>query len=150
MPTKDYEKRLDQTLENIQQSDLMCLGNKKLIQNYKRDKVLDGLSEATILKKLSRLKVMTEHLQKQPLNEMEKEDVKDLVAWLHSEYENDETINTYKNVIRTFWTWLDSDQDGDAPETVAWIELNNSAGRPKASHPIGRRTAMPQSRSKRA
>lgn len=126
MPTENYEKRLNETSENIQQSAVICARNKELIQEYKRDKVLDGLSEATLLKNLTRLKVMSEHLEDQQLDEMDKADVKDLVAWIHSEYDNDETIDTYKNVIRSFWRWLDPDKDGDAPETVAWIKLNNS------------------------
>ncbi|MBV0924528.1 tyrosine-type recombinase/integrase [Halomicroarcula limicola] len=131
MPTENYEKRLNETLENIQQSEVICTRNKELLQEYKRDKVLDGLSEATLLKNLTRLKVMAEHLEDQQLDEMDKGDVKDLVAWVHSEYDNEETIDTYKNVIRSFWKWLDPDEDGDAPETVAWIKLNNSTGSDK-------------------
>jgi len=131
MPTVDYEKRLNETVDNIQQSEVICDRNQELAQQYLRDKVLDGLSEATLLKNLTRLKVISEHLKDQPLDEMDKSEVKDLVAWVHTKYDNDETIDTYKNVIRGFWKWLDPDTDGDAPDTVSWIKLNNSNGSDK-------------------
>ena len=96
MPTVDYEKRLSETVDNIQQSEIICDRNQELAQQYLRDKVLDGLSEATLLKNLTRLKVISEHLKDQPLDEMDKSEVKDLVAWVHTKYDNDETIDTYK------------------------------------------------------
>jgi integrase len=70
-------------------------------------------------------------VESQRLDEMDRSDVKDLVAWVLSEYDNDATIDTYKNVIRSFWKWLEPTGDGDAPETVAWIKLNNSTGSDK-------------------
>lgn len=54
--------------------------NKELIYEYERDKALDGPSKATLPKNLTRRKVMTEHLESQPLDEMDKADVKGLVA----------------------------------------------------------------------
>ncbi len=128
MPTDDFEKRVKQTSANIQASDVIADRNKKLIREYKRDQVLNGLSNATLLRNITRMKIISEHLGDQNLDDMDKADVKDLVEWIHTKYDNDETIDTYKNVIRSFWKWMDPDGDGDAPNTVAWIKLNKSTG----------------------
>jgi len=127
-PTEDFGKRLDSTMENIEGSEVIAEDNKATLADYKRDHVLDGLAEATLLKNLTRMKVMAEHLEGQAFEEMEKADVKDLVEWVHSEYDNESTIYTYKNVIRGFWKWLDGEDDGEAPETVAWVKLKNPSG----------------------
>ncbi|WP_348613014.1 tyrosine-type recombinase/integrase [Halobaculum rarum] len=131
MPTDDYEKRRKQTSENIQDSEVINERNKALLREYERDKTLDGLSEATILRNLTRMKIVAEHIEDHPLDEMEKADVKDLVEWVTNKYDSDETVDTYKNVIRGFWKWMDPADDGDAPETVSWIKLSNSTGSDK-------------------
>jgi site-specific recombinase XerD len=131
MPTDDFERRRKQTSENIQQSEVICDRNKELLREYERDKILDGLSEATLLRNMTRMKVVAEHVESQAFDGMDKADVKDIVEWVHSRDYTDETIDTYKNVIRSFWKWMDPDDDGDAPETVAWIKLNNSTGSDK-------------------
>lgn len=121
MPTEDFEKRIDQTTENIQESDAIGETNTSLILDYKRDEMLNGLGEATILKNLSRLKVLAENSDK-PFNEMDKSDVKDMVAWAQSQDYADSTVYTYKNVICSFWQWL---TDDDEPEATEWIQLKN-------------------------
>ncbi|MFC7071614.1 tyrosine-type recombinase/integrase [Halovenus rubra] len=124
MPTEDFQKRIEQTTENIETSDVISEANKELLRDYKRDQMLNGLSEATLLKNLSRLKVLSENSDK-PFNEMDKSDVKDLLEWVHSQDYTDETIDTYKTVMRGFWTWLN---DGETPEEIDWIKLSNSNG----------------------
>lgn len=127
MPTDDFEKRRKQTSENIQNSEVIDGRNKELLRKYERDKVLDGLSEATLLRNLTRMKVVAEYVEDQPFDDMEKANVKDIVEWATNKYDSDETVDTYKNVIRSFWKWMDPD-DGGAPKTVAWIKLKNSNG----------------------
>ena len=130
MPTVDFTKRLEETTENIQESDSIHPRNKELIRDYKRDQVLNGLSEATLLKNTTRLKVIGEYADK-PFDEMEKDDVKDIIAWVHSRDYTDETIDTYKNVIQTFWKWMKTTNDGEAPEETKWIQLSNGNGQRK-------------------
>lgn len=130
MPTDDFTKRLEDTSENIQASDDIHDRNKELIRDYKRDQVLNGLSEATLLKNITRLKVLAEHVDK-PFDEMDKDDVKELVTWVHSRDYTDETIDTYKNVIKVFWKWMKPSDDGEAPPETSWIELSNSNGNRK-------------------
>ena len=57
---------------------------------------------------------------------MQKPDVKDLVAWLHTDYEKPNTRHTYKSVIKLFWRWIDGGEE--YPETVAWMKLKNPGG----------------------
>jgi integrase len=130
MPTDDFTKRLESTLENIQASDQIHDRNKTLIRDYKRDQVLNGLAEASLLKNVTRMKIIAEHVD-QPFDEMDKADVKEIVAWVHSRDYTDETIDTYKNVIRAFWRWLKDASNGDAPPETDWIELTNPGGKRK-------------------
>jgi site-specific recombinase XerD/predicted small metal-binding protein len=130
MPTDDFTKRLESTIENIEASDEISDPNKKLILDYKRDQVLNGLAEASLLKNVTRLKIVAEHVEK-PFDEMDKGEVKQIIAWLHSRDYTDETVDTYKNVIKVFWKWLKNSKNGDAPPETEWIELSNSGGKRK-------------------
>ena len=122
MPTADYEGRVDDVAEQVRDSADIHEQNKELIRAYQRDKTLDGMSDATLSRNLTRLKILAEHAGR-PFDEMEKADVKDLVEWLHSQDYADGTIYTYKNVIRSFWKWMDPN-DREAPSEVAWITMN--------------------------
>ena len=64
MPTDDFTKRLESTIENIEASDEISDPNKKLILDYKRDQVLNGLAEASLLKNVTRLKIVAQHVEK--------------------------------------------------------------------------------------
>jgi site-specific recombinase XerD len=121
MPTEDFQKRIEQTTENIADSDDIGETNKELLRDYKRDQMLNGLSDATLLKNLTRLKIVAENTDKS-FDEMDAGDVKDIVAWIQSQDYADSTIYTYKNVICGFWQWL---SDSDDPEATNWIQLKN-------------------------
>lgn len=124
MPTVEFAERLEQLTENIEASDGISDRNKSLLLDYKRDLQLNDHAEATILKNLTRLKVLAEYSEK-PLDEMDKSDVKDMVAWVQSQDYAESTIYTYKNVICGFWGWLESDEN---PEATDWITLKNPSG----------------------
>ena len=49
MPVADFGRELDRVCDNIEDSDEILNRNKDLILDYKQDRVLDGLSEATLL-----------------------------------------------------------------------------------------------------
>ncbi len=126
MPTADFEKRVADTFDNIQASDSIHPRNKQLIADYKRDKILDGLKHSTLSKNLSRLKLVAERVGDRPFDEMDKSNVKDLVEWLHTEYDNQNTLYTYKSVVKSFWKWMGGGEE--YPDTVEWVKLNNPSG----------------------
>ena len=127
MPTADFARELERTSENLRKSDDISGRNKDLILNYKQDRMLNGLSEATLLRNTQRLKIVAEQAEIS-FDEMEKRDVKDLVTWVHRQDYTDETIDTYKSVIKAFWNWLKDTERDETPAEVKWITLTNSGG----------------------
>ena len=127
MPIADFSRELERVSENIEASDQILSRNKDLILNYKQDRVLDGLSEATLLRNTQRLKKVAEQAEK-PFDEMEKRDVKGLVTWVHEQDYTDETVDTYKSVIKAFWSWLKDAEQDETPPEVKWIKLSNGNG----------------------
>ncbi|MCY4731924.1 tyrosine-type recombinase/integrase [Natronomonas gomsonensis] len=127
MPIADFSRELERVSENIEASDEILNRNKDLILNYKQDRVLDGLSEATLLRNTQRLKKVAEQAEK-PFDEMEKRDVKGLVTWVHEQDYTDETVDTYKSVIKAFWSWLKDAEQDETPPEVKWIKLSNGNG----------------------
>jgi site-specific recombinase XerD len=126
MPVDDFEAKVEATLENIHASEEIHPRNKNLLEDYKRDQVLNGLSNATIARNLGRLKVLAENPAEEPFDSMDKDGVKGLVEWVHRQEYTDSTVETYKSVVRSFWTWLKGDESGKPPEEVAWIQTKNS------------------------
>jgi len=127
MPIADYESQLETEIANLKAADEILDRNKELILNYKRDQVLNGLSEATLLRNVGRMKTVGKQAE-EPFDGMGKPEVKELVAWVHDQDYTDETIDTYKTVIKAFWGWL-KDADGERiPEEVRWIQLTNGNG----------------------
>lgn len=127
MPIADFEKQLKNAVEDVEEIDDILDRNKELILDYKRDQVLNGLSEATLLRNTQRLKTVAKEAD-MPFNEMDKGDVKKLVAWVHEQDYADGTVDTYKTVIKAFWGWL-KDADGqETPDEVRWIQLSNGNG----------------------
>ena len=124
MPIADFEQAVDSTLGAIHDSDAIDERNKEILTDYKRDLVLRGLSVATILRNLSRLKVLARDATHRPFDEMDERDVREMLEWVYSQDYTDETIDTYKNVIKSFWKWLE-DTD-EHPDAVDWIEINGS------------------------
>ncbi len=127
MPIADFARQLNRVSNNVETSDEILDRNKDLILNYKQDRVLDGLSEATLLRNTQRLKKVAEYADK-PFDEMDKRDVKGLVTWVHEQDYTDETIDTYKTVIKAFWGWLKDAEGDEVPPEVKWIKLTNGNG----------------------
>jgi integrase len=127
MPIADFEKQLENTVENVEQADDILDRNKELILDYKQDQVLNGLSQATLLRNTQRLKIIGREADK-PFDEMDKGNVKGLVAWVHEQDYTDETVDTYKTVIKAFWGWLKDAEGDETPDEVRWIKLSNGNG----------------------
>ena len=127
MPTADFQRGLDRTIENIEESEEILERNKELILSYKQDQVLNGLSPATLLRNTQRLKIVAQEAEK-PFDEMDKSDVKGLIVWVHDQDYTEETVDTYKSVIKTFWNWLKDAGRDETPAEVKWIQLSNGNG----------------------
>lgn len=128
MPTVDYEARVATTMESIQASEEIHPDNKVLIQKFKRDIKLAGLSDGWLQKLTAHLKVIAEHVGEQQFEEMDKDDLKDLVEWVQSRDVSDATVNAYKQVIKRFWQWLYDKPKGEHPEMVDFINTTEKNG----------------------
>ncbi|MCZ7608520.1 MAG: site-specific integrase [Planctomycetota bacterium] len=96
--------------------------NKELVLAFKRQLVVDGLSQARILSYMSRLPHLVRLVDKD-LDQYTKDDVMVMVEqierWPHSEY----TKHTNKVVLKRFFRWL-RNTGRDYPEEVKWIRAN--------------------------
>jgi site-specific recombinase XerD len=128
MPTFDYGARIEKIIETIETSPEINQENKRLASDFKRDLKLDGgVSDARIQKVLSHLKVVLDHLGDTPLDSMEKDDIKDLVEWVHNRDISEVTKSDYRQVIKQFYKWLDGSED-DYPDSVDWIKTTSPNG----------------------
>lgn len=123
MAVMEYQDRVEATLDLIETSPAITDHNATLLRDYYRDRRLEGLQPATLQKNLSYLKIVAEHVGDRPLDDLETPDIKDLVDWTQSRDVKPGTVNTYKEIIRLFWTWLHQDdlEDGEYPACVEWI-----------------------------
>ncbi|MDY7083329.1 MAG: integrase, partial [Halobacteria archaeon] len=62
MPTADYEEKVKSILNRLEDSDEVHPDNKELVKGYKRDKVLDGMSHATLQRNLSYIFQVAKHV----------------------------------------------------------------------------------------
>jgi site-specific recombinase XerD/ribosomal protein L40E len=122
MPTADYEKKVESVFEMIEESDAIHPDNADLLRAYRRDKELNGMSAATQQRNLSYLKIVAEHVEDTRFQDMDKENVKQLIEWIHDRDLADATVDTYKKAIRQFWTWMN---DGETPDAVDWMKISS-------------------------
>jgi|APHM01.1.fsa_nt_gi hypothetical protein len=128
MPTADYSAKVERVPEVVNESDEVHLNNAALLHDYRRDKELNGMSAATQQRNLSYLKKLAEQAGDERFVDMDADDVKDLVAWIHDRDLADDTVDIYKKANRSFWRWLKDAPGNETPDEVAWIELTNSGG----------------------
>jgi len=101
--------------------------NKELLREYQRDRTLNGIKPSTVERDLSALKVQSEHLS-EPFDEMDKDDVKDLVAWIQRKYDNDFTVSIHKRALRNLFKNLNG---GEHPDETDWITTNHNGSNGK-------------------
>ena len=131
MPTADYQQKVERALEALEESESVHGDNAALVKEYRRDKQLNGMSDATQQRNISYLKKVAEHVEDTRFEDMDKSEVKEVVSWVHDRDLADATVDTYKKAIRSFWTWLNDGDNPDDIEEIAWIELSNSNGKDK-------------------
>jgi len=125
MPTADYARRVETTMQGIEASEDILSANKDLIAEFKRDKSLGSMSDARLQKVTSHLKIVAEGADV-PFDQMNKSDLKDLVEWIQNRDIAEVTVADYKKVLKQFFKWHDG-EDGDYPETVDWITTTGPA-----------------------
>jgi DNA repair exonuclease SbcCD ATPase subunit len=81
IPTIDFESQVEATIDSIQANDEIHPDNKALIEDFKRDLKLKGLSDAWLQKLTSHLKVIAEHIGETRFEDMDENDIKDFVEW---------------------------------------------------------------------
>lgn len=109
----DFEGAVARTLAHIEASPIIHLDNKQVIHDYHRDMILSHISAPQQQKLTSNYKVLAEHIAQTRFEDMEKEDLVDLVAWLYTRGTKESTITDYKQAIKQLWKWKN---DGEDPE----------------------------------
>jgi len=125
MSTLDFAEKVDQILSTIEESGEISAHNAQLLQDYHRDRVLNGIGDATQQKDLAYLKQVAKHVDK-PLDEMDKSDVKEVMSWVHDRELQPATVETYKKVTKVFWTWLNDADEPKEVDAVSWIQSNGA------------------------
>jgi site-specific recombinase XerD len=125
MPSQDFEAKVERIMGEIRDSEAIHPANAAQIEEWRRDMVLDGLSPATQQKNLSYIKVVARELGDRPFEELEQDDLKELVADLHDQDLSQATVQTYKKIIRQFWSWLVDEEsyETDYPPVVDWLTI---------------------------
>lgn len=131
MPTADFEQKVKDTLRAINESKEVHPDNKELIHDFERDLRLEGLSDAWLQKLTAHLKIIAQHLGDTRFEDMDKDDVKDLVAWVQSRDVSEATKSAYKQVIKRFWRWLYDKPKGEHPEQTEWINTGTRSSSDK-------------------
>jgi integrase len=120
----DFEGAVARTLAHIEASPVIHPANKELLQNYHRDMVLSDISAAQQQKLTSHYKVIAEHVGQTRFEDMEKEDLVDLVAWLYTRGTKESTVTDYKQAIKQLWKWMNGGED---PEETKWIRRSRTS-----------------------
>ncbi|WP_240792460.1 hypothetical protein [Salarchaeum sp. JOR-1] len=120
----DFEAAVARTLEHIDASSGIHPANKKLIHDYHRDMILSDISIAQQQKLMSRFKILAEQVGQARFDELQKEDLVDLVAWLYTRGTTDATVIEYKQAIKQLWKWMNG---GEEPEETNWIRRSRSS-----------------------
>jgi integrase len=128
MSVLDFDTAVERTLAAIDDSDDITDANAELLQEYHRDRVLNGIGSATQQKNTAYLKKVAEYAGETSLNELTQDDVRGIVGRLHDRDLAASTVSTYKEIIRLFWLWMSGEDDADDVEEIAWMERNGSHG----------------------
>ncbi len=120
----DFDAQVVRILEHIDQSPAIHEANKELIRQFHRDLLLRGISAARRQKLTSHLKVIARHLGQSRFDEVDREDIVELVEWIHSRGSAPSTVSDYKQVLKQFYRWHNG---GEEPEETKWIRRGPAA-----------------------
>ncbi|RLI79176.1 integrase [Archaeoglobales archaeon] len=114
----DYRKKHERLLEKVLGSERISIKNKDLFLRFRRHLIAEGHSDAHIDKLLSALRILLENVDFD-LEEAEKEDIEEIVAWINQREVSEETKRQYKIMIKLLYKWLNN---GEYPDKVRWIK----------------------------
>jgi len=115
----DYEKRVSRILLTIEASNTISPSNKELLESFHRHLLLSGIGPARQQKVMAHLKILAQHVGESSFQDLEKEDIEELVAWLYTRDTTKTTVGDYKQIIKQFWKWM---HYGKEPPETAWIQ----------------------------
>ncbi|WP_232820545.1 tyrosine-type recombinase/integrase [Halorussus litoreus] len=114
----DYEASVTRTLNAITNSSSIHPTNKRLIQDFHRELLLDGISAARRQKVTAHLKVVAEHVGQNQFDQLDRADITSLLEWIHTRETAASTVADYKQILKQFYKWLNG---GEEPDQTAWI-----------------------------
>ena len=114
----NYKQRLERAMIRLEDSAL-SQRNKVLITKFKDDCLLQ-ISTGRTLRYVQSLMKIVAWLEKD-LDKADKDDLKAVVAHVHSLDYTEWTRHFYKVTLRKFYAWL---HEGEAPELVSWINTS--------------------------
>ena len=109
---------------------------KKVLQNYHRDNVLNSLSEATCHNKMKNITLFARSVKK-PFDQVTEEDIKNYISDLSKRVE-DNTLSVKKSAIKCFFKWFY--KGDDYPPLVRWIKT----GYAKSKHRLPESILTPE------
>lgn len=120
----NYNRHLERELTLLSQSEIP-IQNKELILSFKDHNFVSGHSIPRLLRQCSVLRLVSKKINK-PFNEMTSKDFEQFIVWMKKEDYKEESINTYKGIIKVFYKWINK---GIYPENVSWIKPNRTNSR---------------------
>jgi len=114
----DYEKKFEQTLNNLVRSDI-SKRNKELIIRFKDKCIINGMSKPRIIKYLWVLRLFAKYMNKD-FDKVSKEDIENLVSHIQQQELSVRTKCCYKVILKRFYKWLKG-HDEEYPKEVKWI-----------------------------
>ncbi|MBW2969095.1 tyrosine-type recombinase/integrase [Candidatus Woesearchaeota archaeon] len=115
-----YAHRLIQTEKAIKKSKI-SEKNKKLIIDFKKYLITNGLSKPRILKYMEVLKLNALRINKD-FDKVTKEDMMDYISTIEQKNYSEHTKHTYKVITKKFFQWLKKSEDKEYPPEVKWIK----------------------------
>ncbi|KXB01075.1 hypothetical protein AKJ41_02855 [candidate division MSBL1 archaeon SCGC-AAA259O05] len=125
MPSQDYEKKLEKLRKRISENSNLSPENEGLLQKFSRDMKLENYSAGRNHKLTTHIKRIAENVDVK-LEEAGKQEVKEMVEWIHDQGFSPETERDYKVALRVFFKWLRNGDFGskNCPKEVSWISTS--------------------------
>ncbi|MCJ2564474.1 MAG: site-specific integrase, partial [Candidatus Thermoplasmatota archaeon] len=124
----DYEKRLRRKLEQIRGMENLSDRNTKMILEFQKHCVAEGLSVARALRYLHDLPILADFLAKD-FDQANKADFERVLNRLEETEYAYQTKLDFKKTIKKFYKWLDGGKE--YPDSVQWIKTGRKINNQK-------------------
>jgi len=126
MPMMDYESRVKNHLEGIEEAETHQK-NKELFKSFNRFLHAKDHSSAHIDKLLNELKIMMKEFEFN-FEEASREDLEEIVGWVNQRDVSDSTKRQYKITLKKFYKWING---GEYPDKVKWFNTTQQRRKKK-------------------